>query len=214
MLFLFYGSDRDKARTALNKVIDKASKRVNIVRITDAHTAHDLRAALQGPGMFSSERVVVLDSILGGENMEMNEVLLGALERMRDSQEKFYMLEGALNAATKKSVEKYAEKSERYDAPKKEKDNSIFALANALERGDRKELWIGLQKEFAKGSAPEAVHGLLFWGAKKMLLNTRDDSKRTRAKNLVARLTELPHEARRRGIELEYALEHFALSGA
>jgi hypothetical protein len=213
MLYFFHGSDRDKARIALNKAFEKATKEADVLRITDAHALADLSAALQGPGMFAppagGARVVVFDSVLGGANEEMRSKLLDALPMMGKSDEHFYVLEGALDAATRKQVEKYAEKSEKYDAPKKEKDNSIFALSNALQKGDRKALWVGLMRELAKGGAPEAVHGLLFWGAKQMLV--RGDDK-TRAEKLVASLAVLPHEARRRGEDLEYALERFVLT--
>jgi hypothetical protein len=214
MLFLFYGSDRDKARSALNAALEKTVKQADILRITDAHSAADLTMALQGPGMFARARVVVFDSILGGANEEMRQKLIDALEMMRDSDEYFYMLEGALDAATRKQVEKYAEKSEKFDAPKKEKDNSIFSLSNALQAGDRKALWVGLMREFAKDAAPEAVHGLLFWGAKRMWTSARSEKDRAHAERLLAELAELPHASRRRGEELEYSLERFVLSKA
>lgn len=212
MFYFFHGSDRDKARTALNKALEKAVKQADVLRITDAHSVADLQSALQGPGMFAKARVVVLDSVLGGDNEEMRANLIGGLENLRDSEEYFYILEGALDAATRKQIEKYAEKSEKFDAPKKEKDTTIFALSGALQKGDRKALWVGLMREFAKGSAPEAVHGLLFWGAKRMLLGARSENDSTRAKKLVANLAELPHESRRRGEDLEYSLERFVLS--
>jgi hypothetical protein len=212
MLYLFYGSDKDKARSALSRALEKAVRQAEILRITDAHTLADLSSALQGPGMFSKGRVVVFDSVLGGENEEMSAKLFDSLEEMRDSKEIFYMLEGALDAATRKQVEKYAEESEKFDAPKKEKDNSIFALASALQKGDRKALWVGLMREFSKGAAPEAVHGLLFWGAKRMFLSARGNTERATAEYFISALAELPHEARRKGEDLEYALERFVLS--
>lgn len=214
MLFLFHGTDRDKARGALTKALEKVSKGIDVVRITDAHTAADLSAVLAGPGMFGTARVVVLDSILSGANEDMRSALLGALKMMKESDEKYFVLDGALDAATRKQIEKFAETSEKFDAPKKEKDNSIFALANALQRGDKKSLWVGLMQEYAKNSAPEAVHGLLFWGAKQMLTKSRAGAERARAEFLIAELSELPHEARRRGEDLEYALERFVLAQA
>jgi DNA polymerase III delta subunit len=212
MLYFFHGSDRDKARTALNTALDTAVKQAELLRITDAHTTADLQASLQGPGMFGGARVVVFDGIVGGANEEMREVLSRSLDMLRKSKEDFFLIEGALDAATRKQIEKYAEKSEKFEAAKKEKDNSIFALANALQKGDRKALWVGLMSEFSKGSAPEAVHGLLFWGAKQMLLRARDAATRTKGEIMVSELAALPHEARRRGEELEYALERFVLA--
>ena len=196
----------------MNAAVIKAAKKQAVLRITDAHSRADVLSALQGPGMFSEARVVVFDSILSGENEDARVVFLDALKHMRDSKETFFILEGALDAATRKQVEKYAEKSEKFDALKKEKDNSIFALADALQKGDKKALWVGLMQQYAKNAAPEAVHGLLFWGAKTMLLRARDASGRNRAKRLLAQLATLPHEARRKGFELEYALERFVLS--
>jgi hypothetical protein len=211
MLYFFYGTDRDKARLALNKALEKAIQQADILRITDAHSLADLETSLQGPGMFSKARVVVFDSVIGGDNEEMRAKLLSALENLGKSKEYFYILEGALDAATRKQIEKFAEKSEKFDTPKKEKDNTIFALANALQKRDRKALWVGLMREFSKGAAPEAVHGLLFWGAKRMFTAGGTENK-VCAEKLIANLAVLPHEARRRGEDLEYALERFVLT--
>jgi hypothetical protein len=71
-----------------------------------------------------------------------------------------------------------------------------------------------------RDEAPEAIHGVLFWGAKDMFLKSlpagRQDAsaEHERAGTLVAELSELPHEARRRGFDLEYALERYILSVA
>ena len=214
MLYFFHGSDRERARQSLGNVLEKSSKDKEVLRITDAHSVADLSAALSGPGLFSLSsgggRAVVLDSIVGGSNDELREKLLSSLESLKKSSEDFYVLEGSLDALTRKRIEKYAETFEKFDAPKKEKDNSIFDLANALQRGDKKALWVGLMREYAKDSAPEAVHGLLFWGAKQMVLKAQA-KERPRAERLVAALAELPHETRRRGEDLGYALERFAL---
>jgi hypothetical protein len=57
------------------------------------------------------------------------------------------------------------------------------------------------------------LHGTLFWAAKQMVLKPRGASDSLRGKKLVAELAALPHEARRSGEDLEYALERFVLSG-
>lgn len=206
MLHFFTGTDTEKSRERMSAAVEKIAKKKNILRITDAHTHADLEMALRGAGMFDEARVVVLDNVLGNE--ELREILLSRLSTLAKSPEDFFMLENFIDAATRKTVEKHAKKTERYDAPKKERDGSIFALGNALQRGKRKELWVGYQRELRKGTAPEAIHGTLFWAAKQAFL--RSDTPKNRA--LVAALAELPHEARRRGFDLEYALEHFVLS--
>lgn len=207
MLYFILGTDREKVRTELDARLKK--EKGEVVRVTDAHTLADLQAALQGGGMFGGRQVVVLDGIFS--NAEMGAAALAALPRLKNSADAFYILEEKLDAATKKQIEKYAEKSEKFDVPKKAEQKTIFALANALRRGDKKEMWVAYQREML-ASAPEAIHGVLFWGAKQYLLSARGEKDSIRARRLVAVLAELPHEARRRGVELEYALERFVLS--
>lgn len=218
MLYFFSGTDREKTRAALGAAIAKhAKKRTRIVRITDASTVDDLRGVLRGPGMFDLSReggqLVVLDGVLGSD--EMRPLVERELPRLAKSAELVFMREEKVDAATRKLIEKYAEDSKRFDAAKKEdRGTSIFALANALRAGDKKKLWLALQRELIAGKEPEAVHGVLFWGAKDLFLKARTPQDVQRAAKLVALLAQLPHESRRRGIELEYTLEHFALSGA
>ena len=208
MYYFFTGTDTDTVRRKLNAAAEKAAGKNRIVRITDAHTLAELDAALQGPGLFGEKRVIVLDNVTQSD--ALRDRLLGSLSRLAENDEKFFVLESDVDAATRKIIEKQAERTERLDAGKKAKDNSIFGLANALQRGQKKELWVGYQRELTKGSAPEAIHGTLFWAAKQAILRSNTEKNRI----LVARLAELPHEARRRGFDLEYALELFVLSVA
>ncbi|MDP3646304.1 MAG: hypothetical protein Q8R25_04415 [bacterium] len=212
MLYLFSGTDREKARAEMNTAVSAVGgkKKIEVVRVSDAHTAADLAKTLEGAGMFGGERLIVLDGVWSNE--EMRAVAEQSLKRMRDSRELYFVLEEKLDAATRKSIEKYAEDSKRFDLKKTEERSTIFALANALRSGNKKALWVSYQRELAK-NAPEAIHGVLFWGAKDMYLKARGVNERKRAEKIIATLAELPHTARRRGVELEYALEKFVLSG-
>lgn len=213
MLHLFLGTDREKARAKMNSAIEKAAKKAEVVRVTDAHTADDLKAALQGGGMFGGKRVLVFESVC--TNPDLSEIFIDALEYLAKSDEDVFVFESKPLADLRKKLEKYAETVEKFDAPAKERDSSIFAMANALRAKDKKALWVAYMKEVAKDNAPEAVHGVLFWAAKDMFLKSGGNQEtKKRAASLVAVLAELPHEARRRGEDLEYALERFVLSGA
>lgn len=209
MFYFISGSDREKTRAALKAKLEKVAKGTDTLRITDAHTVADLQAALQGGGMFATARVVVFEGIFGNE--EMRAVAEEGLKHMRDSKETFFILEDKLDANTRKQIEKYAEKSEKFDAVKEKEDKTIFKLADALRSGNKKALWVGYQKEL-QGSAPEAIHGVLFWAAKQMLGFARSDKDKERAQKIIAELAALPHESRRRGVELEYSLEKFVLT--
>ncbi|MEK7155942.1 MAG: hypothetical protein AAB734_03625, partial [Patescibacteria group bacterium] len=208
MFHLYLGTDREKARSKMGADISKV-KGAEVVRITDANTIDDLRASLQGGGMFAQKRVLVFENVCA--NVELCDVFLDALESLSKSDEKVCIFEEKPLADLRRKLEKYAETVEKFDAPKKERDSSIFAIANALRRADKKELWVSYMREIAKDAAPEAIHGVLFWAAKDMFLKG-DSAARIRAGALVAALAELPHAARRRGEDLEYALERFCLS--
>ena len=209
MLYVFTGTDREKARAAMNAAVKKTAPKAVIVRITDANTPADLEVVLRGRGMFDPERVVVLEGIFTGE--ETRPILEQALETLHESDEHFFIFEEKPDAAARKVLGKYA-KPQTFDAPKKEREDNFFALVNALRAGSKKDLWVLLQREYASGKAPEMLHGSFFWAAKQMVLKPRG-SEAVRGKKLVALLAALPHEARRRGEDLEYALERFVLSG-
>jgi len=190
----------------MHAALAKRAKGLPVVHVSDANTLADLRVALAGGGMFDSVRAVVLDSTLANE--EMRESVVAALPALRDTKEPFFMIEEKPDAATRRVLEKHAEALEKFETVKRPEDKAIFALKQALAQGDKKKLWIGIEREFIGGKAPEAVHGFLFWAAKTMLLQGGG----VRARELVAALAALPHEARRRGEGLEYALERFVLT--
>jgi len=207
MLRVFLGTDRKKARAALHAAIDRRAA----VRITDASSLDDLRAALMtSANMFGGSRTVVFDGISANE--EMRGMVISVLPAIAETTDSFFVLEEKPDAEFKKKLQKYAKKVEIFDAAKKKEYPTVFKLADYLKKVDKKKLWIAYQRELAQGEAPEAIHGVLFWGAKQALLAARDARTAERSKHLVATLAELPHESRRRGEELEYALERFILS--
>lgn len=213
MIHLYLGTDREKSRAKMNAAIEKAAKKAEVIRITDAHTADDIKSALQGGGMFGGKRVLVFENVC--TNPDLSDIFVDALEYLKESDEQVFVFESKPLADLRKKLEKYADSVEKFDAPVKERDSSIFAMANALRKRDKKALWVAYMQEVAKDSAPEAVHGVLFWAAKDMFLKSGSDVRtKARAASLVATLAELPHEARRRGEDMEYALERFVLSGA
>lgn len=209
MIRLYLGTDRESVRAHMNDAINQCALHAHIVRITDAHTIEDLRSSLAGGGMFAEARVLVYEGVC--TNSDLYDVFIEALEYLRDSEEHVFVYEEKPLAELKKKLEKHAKSIEKFDAPKKERDTSVFVIADALKRGDKKGMWVSYMREINKGAAPEAVHGILFWAAKDMLLKSSGTTV-PKARALVASLSELPHAARRRGEELEYALERFLLS--
>ena len=106
------------------------------ITITDAHTIADVEASFAGGGMFARPRLVIFDGIF--VHPEMREKLLEALPNLKTSDDIFIFLEDKLDAATKRSVAKYAEKMEQFDAAKREKDNAIFAYDSRSKKATKK----------------------------------------------------------------------------
>ncbi|HWP61812.1 MAG TPA: hypothetical protein VN495_04380 [Candidatus Paceibacterota bacterium] len=205
MLQALLGTDRKKIAAAVAAGGGKA------LWITDAHSPADVAAALSAtPSMFGEKRTVVFDRVCGNEMLR--ELLVPALPMLASSSDLFFVIEEKPDAALKKQLQKYATKVEQFDLAKKKEYPTVFKLADFLKKGDKKNLWVAYRREIAAGNAPEAIHGVLFWGAKQYLLAARSEKDTARARFLVASLAELPHQSRRRGEELEYALERFVLS--
>lgn len=209
MLSVVIGTDHAKALQALAGAAKKHSG--SLARITDASPLRDLEAALAGGGMFGGRQTIILDRLSGSP--ELWSAAAGSLARMAASDDLFLLYEDAVDAATKRLLSKHARTIEAFDLPKTAKERpTVFTLVTHLRAGDRKQMWVAYQRELAAGNAPEAIHGVLFWGAKHMVLAARGGKDAERAKKFLIELTELPHEARRRGEELEYALERFVLT--
>lgn len=208
MLFLYTGNDSKKMREALARAVE-SEKRLPI-RITDAHRPEDL-AAMLGGGLFAEVRTLVLEGVFSNELMKS--FVLERLAEWAGSNDAIYLVEEKIDAPTKKKIEKHAHTSLSFEVSKSAaRGFNVFALADALKRGDKKGLWISYQNALLLGNAPEAIHGILFWGAKDLCIKARAEGERVRARALVAQLVALPHEARRKGEDMEYALERFVLS--
>lgn len=212
MLFFFSGEDRNAAHDALNVLVQKHAKDARVVRITDVHSAEDARAALQGAGLFGGASVPVFDDALA--NAALAEVLFLNLESIRKAAGPTFVYESAPPADVKKKMEKYAQESKTFPLPRKGSDDRVFDIASALKRKDKKAAWVSYVREISRGKAAEAIHGVMFWAAKDMHAKSKEGSEaRRRAEALLLELAALPHEARRKGVEFEYALEDFVLSG-
>jgi len=209
MIDVFLGTDSKKARAALHAAMGKVEG--SIIRLTDTSAIEDVRAALRGGGMFAQVRIILFDRL--SDNAELWHTVLDSLEQLAQTPERQFLIEEKVDAATKRLFAKYAASMQTFDAAKKGKERpSVFAMVDYLRARDKKRLWVAYQQELAQGNAAEAIHGVLFWGVKQALLAARSTQDIERGKKLIITLTELPHESRRRGEELEYALERFILT--
>lgn len=212
MLFFFSGDDRDAMRAALEELVRAHAPGACVNRITDAHSEDDIAAALRGGGLFGGPEVAFFDNVLG--NSTLAKILFDGLAERQESG-LVVVYERAPLAEAKKALEKRADESRVFPrvVARKEPDR-VFDIADALKKKDKKLAWVALVRELRVGKAPEALHGVLFWAAKDLFQKSKEGSEaRRRAEVLLLELAALPHEARRSGVELDYALEAFVLSG-
>jgi len=112
------------------------------------------------------------------------------------------------------------------------KDNTFFALADALGARDKKKLWLLLRNALDHDSVPEELHGILFWQAKSLALAAQTASageaglnpfvygkakrflvnfKQNEIEKMLSKLVWMYHEAHRGRVDFSIELEKFVL---
>lgn len=212
MLHVITGADRKKARAALWKAV-RAAAQTHAARIAHVRegesAARDIRESLQGEGLFGERRVLVCDEVCGQEDARL--ALVSLLAHCKAMKTPCFVYEEKPDAEAKRVLKKYADSYDEYALAKKEQDDGAFSVAHALGRRDKKALWVSYISALSHGASPEAIHGILFWKVKALLSGGKTAFSETELRALVKALATLPHEARRRGLDMEYALERFLL---
>lgn len=238
MLYLIYGSDREKARVKKDELLTVLrGKRPDAEMFTldaETFTESGLEALYSSQGLFEQKHVAVLDGLLSDKGVK--ESILNALASLAESSSVFLLLDGTLDVKTVGQIEKHAAKTYSFGEKKKaEWGNNIgFLLADAFGEKDKKNTWVLFQKAMRAGSSPEEIHGTLFWQVKTMMLAKKTKSaeeaglkpfpygKAVRfARNFtedelektISSLVEMYHGIRIEGGELELELEKFLLRG-
>lgn len=174
MLYLIHGTDSKKTREKLHellKILETKKPNAAVFSITSENWSESqLEEFIQSQGLFEQKYIVVLDSLFGDKKIagELKE----KIKDLKNSENVFIALDGSIDAKTKASLEKNAEKAwlldEKESKPKKE--FNVFALTDALGARDKAKLWALYQEALMNGSEPEELHGLLYWQIKNLLL--------------------------------------------
>lgn len=166
MLYVFFGTDRTAVRDAAHgatqvvatpTMIDEESFAVGA--ITSSVGAMSLFGGMEGFIIDTPSS----DDVFAGE-------VISNLEEMARSENLFVVMEGPLLADAKKKYGKHAVKIEEFTAVKAERFNS-FALADALAKKDKKNLWMLLAEARGAGVRSEELVGILWWQLKTMRLS-------------------------------------------
>lgn len=216
MIYFFHGTDIDKARGKAHDLIDSLTKKkpdASFIKIDAENFSQNiLDQYIGGQGLFVSKNIVFLDRLC--EKKDMKEEFIEKIKEVAESENIFIMLEGKLDKVTLGKIEKKAEKTVASDLAEKpaKKEFGAFALADAFGQRDKKSVWILYRKAIDGGEAPEALHGMIFWKAKTMMLAGGGYGwSGAELKKTMDDLVTVYHDSRRGVHELETGLEAFLL---
>ena len=207
MLYVLIGSDFQK----IKKRVAELTKGHEVVRFGEGREPFQhAPSRLNASGLFSKKVALHLDRPL--DDADGKAVFLEHLKAFADSDTPVIAIVAALDAETKKKIPKGAA-VEAYDIEEKEggPEASVFALADAFAKGDRKTAWVLYRKFIENGSAPEELHGTLAWQARTLVLASKTKSAEeaglkpfayTKAKSALSKLKDDPENLSRELVSL------------
>lgn len=169
MLALFYGTDRTSIRDrAQNYLEEQGIGPAGTTQISEGE--YRLGKVIEAAGaqsLFGGTECFLLDT--PSSNAEFEIEVTNNLGELSASKNIFIVLEGSLLAPAKKKYEKHTNISEQFAADKAERFNT-FAMAEALVKKDKKNLWVLLHQARATGVRDEEIIGILWWQLKSLRL--------------------------------------------
>jgi hypothetical protein len=215
MIYLFTGSDTQKAREKAFKWIEVSRKKqpeAAYLRIApEATTEATLEDAASARGLFFTKSLILIDDPFSFA--ASGAAVLDALKLLAESPNPIAILAPKLKAADAKKLESKAAKIFVFDiVQKKEGRGFNTALVNAFGSRNGKALWLEIERALRAGDAPEMIHGLLHWKARDILQKGTRNWTPAEARSLSLDLIELLSSSRSGGLDLGQALERWALS--
>lgn len=205
MIYLFHGSDVEKTRNKAFEWVAKArAKEPNLayVRLSrEELTSEALEDSALSGGLFVKRLLILIDDPF--QESDSPDILDEHIDSLAVSDNAIVILAPKLASAKAKKIVAEAKVEYKYDESAALEDKRGFNgnLVNALASRSHEKLWLEINRALRAGDAPEMLHGLLHWKARDM-----------RDRRLSLDLINLLQSSRRGGLELDLALEKFALS--
>lgn len=181
MIYFLHGTDTNKSRKRMHEILQSLlAKRPNseVFKITTENWSEgQFDELISSQGLFEQKYVVVLDFVFGDKSAK--EYISDRLAQMKDTEHWFVILDGKVDVATVRSIEKVAFKTQVFEKTDKKKDSPIiFTITDKLLNRDKKKLWISYVDLIDQGIPAEEIHGVLFWAVKNMIIASRVDSQK------------------------------------
>jgi hypothetical protein len=179
MIYFLHGADTYKARKKLHELLSQAKTKrpeAELFKLTTENwNEGGLEELLVSRGLFEQKYTVVLDTLF--EKKEIREYILGRLKDLSESDQIFLILEGKVDAAIVKKIEKVAKQVQEFkkqdlagQGGEKKQTFNIFGVTDGLLHKDKKKLWISFIDAINRGVAVEEIHGIFFWQIKNMII--------------------------------------------
>lgn len=174
MIYFFYGTDREKvlakARGTFEALEKKKPDATFVGFGSENFSLSELEAITGSQGLFEHKIVARLTDILS--NKEVADDIVKKLPEMKSTDNIIVWSEGEVTKAILDKIKRQAEKTEEFLIRGKSqgREFNIFALSDALGAKDRKKFWQLIIEALDHGSAPEEIHGTLWWQLKSIAL--------------------------------------------
>jgi len=227
VIYLFYGSDIEKARSKAFEWIAKAREKepnLSYIRLAREELSEAaLEEVISAGGLFARRMLVLLDDPFpvarksdedDGEEGESSSLVEDHIAELAKSENAIVILAPKLLAAKAKKLEAKAAKVYKFDAAARALGSRGFnsGLVNALAERDALKLWLEIERSLLAGDAPEQLHGLLHWKARDLMQKGGRAWSAEDARKLSLDLITLLADSRRKSLSLSESLERFALS--
>jgi len=228
MIYLFHGSDVEKARTKAFEWVAAARKKepnLAYVRLAKEElTAATLEDAALSGGLFVKRLLILVDDPFpaagavneddDNEEAGVGNVLEEHIDSLAASDNAILILAPKLAAPKAKKIIAKAKMVYTYEKPAAREAARGFNsnLVNALAARQREKLWLEINRALRAGDAPEMLHGLLHWKARDLMNKGGRAWTQQESRALSLSLIELLQNSRRGNLGLSLSLERFALS--
>lgn len=176
MIYFFYNQDKQALHKKASKLfLSLQTKKPDAAFISldgENVSISALSEVFQSQGLFEQKIVAYLRNIISDSELEKE--ISKKIPELSKSQNIFIWTEYDLLKDELSLLKKHAEKSDIVDpstssgqGKNKREEFTIFSLADAFGKRDKKILWALFQKAKIKASAEE-IHGILFWQLKSM----------------------------------------------
>ncbi len=234
MLYIIYGTDREKGHARFRVLRDKLSAGgVSVVTVEEGGVSGEsLEEMASARGLFGETILFIINSIF--EKKEEQEIVVSSAQILASSINIFLIFEPTFTKEFATEILPHSTETFEYVLAKVDTRPAfnIFSLGDALGNRNKKDLWVLYQRACGAGLSSEEICGTLLWSVKNMALmksaKPGDDAglnpfvaKKSRGFSgkytveeivgLSRSLVRVYHEAHRGGEPMEIGLERFVL---